>query len=660
MFSRLLSWIDERWPLSPFIHLALDEEMAGGSSYAYVFGSSALIIFLLQIVTGIWQIFYYVPTLEQGYNSLNYLRTEVPFGWLIHGLHYWGANAMVVLVMIHLSQVFIWGAYKRPHELQWITGVLLFFLTMAMSLTGGALPWDKRSYWLVEVASSTAGTVPVVGDLTKRLMLGGGVIGQLTLSRFFILHAAIASGILLTIAAIHLVALRKAGNAGPWDEMKRRLKGPFWPDQVFKDGLVASLVIVALVGLTVAIPPPFAGMADPLDATYIPKPEWNFLFFYQALKYFPGPWEVLATVGIPLGGFLVLVLVPFVGRSPERNPAKRLLAMEAWAIVVVVFVSLTVAGAISKPEGLQTPAPAVQPTQTAPPAPAAAPAAPMTAGAKAGRELFQTQGCTACHRVGASGGSIGPDLSDEGRKGKSAEWLTEQLRDSKSHNPASIMPPFASLGNEKIANLVEYLQSLKSGSVGASKGPTGAAMAAAQGHASVLAAKPGPHGENGFALSIIGSADHGELLFEQTCAACHGMQGTDKVPNPGSDDGHVPSLNPVDRDIFNKDPKTFAATIDRYIQHGSRPEGPSPSLVMLPFGDTRALTQQQIADIEACVMKLNGVDRAMIYYPGISPGIFFLITVVVFVVAGLGLAGLWSRRADEVIRNEEIGKQEEK
>ncbi len=112
----------------------------------------------------------------------------------------------------------------------------------------------------------------------------------------------------------------------------------------------------------------------------------------------------------------------------------------------------------------------------------------------------------------------------------------------------------------------------------------------------------------------------------------------------------------MDKDIFNSDPKTFAGTIDRYIQHGSRPEGPSPSLAMLPFGDTRALTQQQIADIEAYVMKFNGVDRAMIYYPGISPGIFFLITIVVFVVAGLGLAGLWSRRADEEIRKEEIRK----
>ena len=374
---------------------------------------------------------------------------------------------------------------------------------------------------------------------------------------------------------------------------------------------------------------------------------------------------MIPTVGIPLGGFLILALVPFVDRSPERNPAKRLLAVEAWAIIVIVYVSLTIAGAYSKPEGLETPAPAVQPAQTAPPAPAAAPATPLTAGAQTGKELFQTQGCTACHRIGASGGNIGPDLSGEGLKGRSTEWLTEQLGDSKSHNPASIMPPFASLGNEKIASLVEYLQSLKSGSAVGSKGPAGAVMAAAQGQASALAAEPGPHGENGFAVSIIGSADHGELLFGETCTACHGQRGTGKVPNPGSSDSSIPSLNPVDKDIFNADPITFAETIDRYIQHGSRPEGPSPSLVMLPFGDTRALTQQQIADIEAYVMKLNGVDRAMIYYPGIPPGIFLLITIVVFVVAGLGLAGLWSRKADEEIRkeeirNEEIGKQEEK
>jgi len=646
MFHRLMKWIDERWPLTPFVRLALDEDMTGGTSYAYVFGSAALIIFLLQAVTGIWQLLYYVPTLAGAYNSLNYLRTEIPFGWLVHGLHYWGANAMVVLVMLHLSQVFIWGAYKRPHELQWATGVLLFFLTMAMSLTGGALPWDKRSYWLVEVASSTAGTIPLAGELAKRLMLGGGVIGQLTLSRFFILHAALFSGALLTLAMVHLVALRKAGNAGPWDERKQQMTGPFWPDQVFKDGFAATLVIVALVGLTVYFPPPFSGMADPLDASYVPKPEWNFLFFYEALKFFPGPLEVIATVGIPLGGLIILMMIPFVDTSPERSPGKRPLAMVGWAIVVGAFIALTVAGALSKPEGLEaaaSPASPAVPTAALPAAPAPAPPA---ASVQAGKELFQTNGCVACHIIGGKGGSVGPDLSNEGVRGRTREWIITQIQNSKSHDQRSVMPSFAFLGDAKIGNLADYMLSLQTAGVAASKGLSGATTAAAA-HAPAAQVEPGPRGEPGPASFIIGSADHGALLFNQTCTSCHGPQGTDNVPNTGSDDGHVPSLNPVDKDMYSADPKTFAAIIDRYIQHGSRPEGPGPVLSMLPFGETNTLTQQQIADVEAYVLRLNGVDRAMIYHPGLKPDAFFWIAILVFAVVSLTVTGFWSRRADK-------------
>ena len=634
MFSRLYRWIDERWPLSPFIRLALEEEMSGGSSYAYVFGSAALIIFVLQAVTGIWQLFTYVPTLDQGYNSLNYLRTEVPFGWLIHGFHYWGANAMVVCVMLHISQVFIWGAYKRPHELQWVTGVILFLLTMAMSLTGGALPWDKRSYWLVEVASSAAGTVPVIGELIKRIMLGGGIIGQLTLSRFFVLHAAVVAGTLFAIAAVHLVALRKVGNAGPWDDEKRQRKGPFWPDQVFKDGLVAGLIILLLVALSVFFPPPYAGMADPLDASYIPKPEWNFLFFYQALKFFPGRLEVIATVGIPLVGTLVLLLIPFVDRDRERRPVRRPVAMAGWTVVVLTFIALTLAGAYSKPEGLET-----GQTATLSPPTAAAPTAP-SAGEKAGGDLFKSQGCAVCHRIGSTGGTIGPDLSGEGLKGRSREWLSDQLRNPKAHNPSSVMPPFAALSQDEIGQLVDYLLSLKDEA--ATAAPAGSAPSTAvAGQAPAAAAPEGPRGEPGMAVTIIGSADHGAILFESACPSCHGPRGTGKIANPGSKDGMIPPLNPIDRDEFSPDPKTFAEKIDRYIQHGSRPEGPNPQFSMLPFGDTNALTQQQIADLEAYILGLNGVDRALIYHPGISPATFFIITAFAFSLIAINLWGWW-------------------
>jgi ubiquinol-cytochrome c reductase cytochrome b subunit len=623
MFSRILKWIDDRWPLTPFIRLALEEDMSGGAGYAYVFGSSALIIFLLQVVTGIWQLFYYVPTLGQGYNSLNYLRTEVPFGWLIHGVHYWGANAMVVLVMLHMSQVFIWGAYKKPHELQWVTGVFMFLLTMAMSLTGGALPWDKRSYWLVEVASSSAGTVPVIGDTIKRIMLAGGVIGQLTLSRFFILHVAIVSGVLMTLAAIHLVALRKVGNAGPWDEKEREKKGIFWPDQVFKDGLVVSMIILFLVGLTVYAPPPFAGVADPLDASYIPKPEWNFLFFYEALKFFPGLLEVIATIGIPAVGILILLLLPFFDCDPERRPGKRPVAMAGWIIVVAGFVALTLAGAYSKTEGMEA-------GSTAASNSGFVASAVLSAEAKAGIDLFKTNGCAACHRIGGTGGSIGPDLSGEGIKGRSRQWLGDQLRNPKTHNPASIMPSFAALGDKAINQLVEYLLSLKE-------------KVAAITSAGAVAAETstGPQGGTGMAVTIIGNAEHGAIIFAGTCSSCHGPRGTGSVANPGSKGGMIPPLNPIDRDKFSPDPRTFAEIIDLYIQHGSRPEGPNPQVGMPPFGDSNALTQEQIADLQAYILSLNGVDRAKINHPGLSPDTFFIITVFAFVLIGINLCGWW-------------------
>ncbi len=633
MFSRILSWINERWPLSPFIRLALEEEMSGGAGYAYVFGSAALIVFLLQVVTGIWQLFYYVPTLGQGYNSLNYLRTEVPFGWLVHGLHVWGANAMVVLVFLHISQVFIWGAYKKPHELQWVTGVFLFLLTMAMSLTGGALPWGKRSYWLVEVAASSAGTVPVIGDMIKRLMLGGGVIGQLTLSRFFILHVAILSGGLMTLAAIHLIALRKVGNAGPWDEKEREKKGPFWPDQVFKDGFAASVIILLLAALSVYAPPPFSGMADPLDASYIPKPEWAFLFFYEALKFFPGRLDVIATIGIPVGGTLILLLIPFVDRSTERRPLRRPVAMAGWFIAVAAFIALTLAGAYSKPEGMETVA-ATAPTAAPPPAPVA-----LSASEKAGSDLFKAQGCVACHRIGGAGGNIGPDLSGEGLKGRSRQWLADHLRNPKAHDPTTVMPSFAALSDQANSQLVDYLESLKEKTTAAA--PAGSVTAAALGQAPAAGTFIGPRGEPGMAANIIGSADHGAILFEKTCFSCHGPQGKGKIVNPGSKDGTVPPLNPINRDEFSPDPKTFAGKIDRYIQHGSRPEGPNPQFSMLPFGDTNALTQQQIADIEAYIMSVNEVDRAMIYHPGLSPDIFFIIIAFAFSLEGLNLWGWW-------------------
>jgi ubiquinol-cytochrome c reductase cytochrome b subunit len=651
MSSRIRHWIEERWPLSALIRLGFEEEIPGGASYAYVFGSATLITFILQIVTGICQLRYYVPTLDHAYDSLNYLRTEVPFGWLIHGLHYWGANAMVFLVGLHMCRVFIWGAYKKPRELTWLVGLSLLLITLGIDYTGPTLTWSERGYWVAEVGTSIAGTIPVIGDVAKRLMLGGGTMGQLTLSNFFIMHTAVLPSLLLALIGIHLVSFRRFGPVGPWDEKKRQRSGPFWPDQIFDDAVIATILVFILIVLAVYIRAPITGAADPLDTSYIPKAEWNFLFLYEGLKFFPGKLEPIGTIGISAFIILLLISVPFLDRGPEHNPRMRPLMMAGGLIFVVAVLSLAVAGHFSKGTGT-----VVEGGPQTPSRPVAS-VAHMSASARQGAQLFQSLGCTGCHRVHGVGGTVGPDLSSQVLQDKSREWLTTQIRNPKAHFPNSIMPPFTSLDDQQINALVDYLLSLAYGPASppaitpgskaelpplkAPPSPATAATLPSGQRAPSLVARPlGPPGP---ASAIIGNADHGAILFRSDCESCHGPQGTDKVPNPGSDGGTIPSLNPISRALFDPDPQVFADNIDRYIQHGSLPKGPNPGLQMLPFGDNNTLTQQAISQIEAYILRLNGVDRAELAHPGLQPLTFFWLAVIVFGLIGLVLAGVWIR-----------------
>jgi ubiquinol-cytochrome c reductase cytochrome b subunit len=650
MLKPIWQWIDERWPLSALLRLSLEEDIPGGSSFAYTLGSATLIVFVIQAITGIWQLFYYVPAVDHAYDSVSYLRTEVPFGWLIHGLHYWGASAMIILVVVHMARVFIWGAYKRPRELTWLVGVSLLIFSLGMSFTGAPLPWDERGYWAAEVGTSIAGTVPLVGDLAKRLLRVGEAMGQLTLSRFFILHVALLPGALLALIGIHLVAFRRFGSVGPWDKAKRQRNGRFWPDQVFKDGLLAIIIFLVLVGLSAFVPPPFAGPADPVDTSYLPKPEWNFLFLYQALKFFPSRLEPLGTVGIPLVGILVLVLLPFLDRRPERNPLHRPIVMLGGLIAAMALIALTITGYYSRPGS----------AQAAAPSPPVASVVHLPANAREGAKLFQSLGCVGCHRVNGTGGTAGPDLSHEALRGRARQWLVSQIRDPQSHDPNTGMPAFASLSDAQVNQLADYLLSLgaqgtplptQSGGV-ATGTPTVApttqvvtptAMVTIT--ESVSPTSSTENGSPGSASAIIGSAGHGAVLFDRDCASCHGPQGTDNVPNPGSADGTVPPLNPIDPELASKNPQTFVDNMDRIIQHGSTPDGPNPQLDMPAFGDDNTLTQQEIADLEAYVLQLNGVDRGQLEYPGIAPRRFFEFALGAFGLVGLGLGGLWLVRS---------------
>jgi ubiquinol-cytochrome c reductase cytochrome b subunit len=638
MLGRLWQWVEYRWPARAVARTLTAEEIPGPATVKYSFGASALFVFILQAVTGVCQLFYYVPTTDHAYISLSYLRLEVPFGWLIHNLHYWGATVMVVLVLMHVTRVYIWGAYKKPRELTWLLGTLLLLLTMSMMFFGPPLPWDEKGYWATEVGTSMAGTVPLVGNWLKSALLGGDKMGQLTVSRFFGLHVAVLPGLLAGLILLHLVSFRNFGSVGPWREDRRLVKSDFWPDQVYKDLITAGIVFLVLVALSVFIPPPFSGPADPLDTSYQPKPEWTFLFLYQALKLFPGKLEVVGTVGLPLLTGLLLLCIPFIDRRSERNPARRPIAMAALVVAAAAVITLSLIGnashpgAVSGSAGSGTPSQAATPSHGQPPGPAADPASGSAPTAGEGSKLFETLGCIGCHAVGGKGGKIGPDLSDEGSRNRSKSWLADQIRNPKSHFPKTVMPSFSSLKDSQVQSLVDYLSGLKG-----SGGPASGATLSSRESSPPPQSSPSPKApESSLASQYVGSVSLGEKLFGENCQSCHGPQGTDKVSNPGSEDGTVPPLNPIDRELFDKDPDVFVGHIDHFLQDGSTPPGPNPSLKMPDFGRSKSLTQEQIANLEAYVLHLNGVDRARISHPGLRPVWFFGLTIAVFLAAALG------------------------
>jgi ubiquinol-cytochrome c reductase cytochrome b subunit len=632
MFKNLWLWINKRWPAEPLIRTFIKEEIPGGASAAFSFGACILFVFTLQAVTGIMQLFFFSPTTDHAYVSLSFLRLEVPFGWLVHNLHYWGATAMLVLVLVHMSQAYIWGAYKNPRQLVWLLGSLNFLLAMLMVFAGSPLPWDEKGYWATEVGTSIAGTVPLIGDLVKRILRGGEAMGQPTISRFFVLHTVLLPGLLAGSILVHIVAFRRFGSAGPWQEARRSRVGQFWPDQVFKDLIMAGLTFLVLLTLAVFIPPDFTGPADPLDTTYVPKSEWNFLFLYQALKYFPGKLEAVGTVGIPLVIILLLVAAPFVDRRKERNPFKRPVAMGAFLLVAVVIIGLSVMGSRSLP-GV---------SRNAPASPEGSPETAAATPVSVGPELVKTLGCLGCHTIRGEGGKVGPDLSAEAAKGRTREWLVEQIRNPKAHNPSSVMPAFSNLDEGQADALVGYLLSLGlEGTPGAAQEESLSAPAAPESERILEKETDGePREMASPAQQFIGNAKHGSLLFRQNCSSCHGPEGKGGVPNPGSDDGKVPSLNPIEEGLADRDPARFAAKIDPYIQNGETPSGPRPALRMPGFGKSLALTQAQISHLHAYILSLNGVERSEISVPGIRPARFYALIMAVFALGILSLIGI--------------------
>lgn len=382
-------------------HLLL-EPLLGGSRWAAAFGSLLLFSFLVQIITGILLSMNYSPSVESAWPSVNYIMTEVRFGNLVRSIHHWGSSAMVVLLLIHLVQVFVWGAYKKPREFTWMVGVLLLLLTLGLAFTGYLLPWDQKAYWATKVGLGITSTAPGIGESIKTLLQGGPSMGNLTLTRFFSIHVFILPGLLIAFVVVHLYLFRVHGVTPPWWESERQLeaeKEPFWPGQAFKDAVLALAFLVALFAWAYWWPAPLEAKADS-SQPYEARPEWYFMFLFYLLQFFKGPYEVVGTFVLPALFFLILFFWPFLDRSRARDPRRRPVAIGLLTAGTAGLIGLTMF-AIATDVRMREPQAVLA---KAPPPSRAGPLQQMDVAA-----VFSSN-CVACHGVDGKGDAVRPGM----------------------------------------------------------------------------------------------------------------------------------------------------------------------------------------------------------------------------------------------------------
>lgn len=342
----MLTWLDQRTGFVTLTKDFLTEDVPGGASYWYTFGSATLFAMILQIATGIFLTFYYAPSAATAWESTKYIIEKVPAGHLVLSLHYWGATAMIAFVMMHMLQVLLWGAYKKPREMQWIVGVILFIATLVLGLTGYLLPWDLNALLASKVAIQIAGSAPILGKQVLEFLQDGPGIGTLTINRFFGIHVWLTPAILVALVAVHLMIFRWNGPAGPPSDEKLKLKpGRFWPEQMFMDTVVSLAMFAIVLLLAIFSPAPLDAKADPNNTQFVPYPAWYFLALFSLLDLvgtlppqFIDFMSLFATIIFPTLLVVVLIALPFIDRVPSRRLSRR-----PWVLGIT---GLVLAGAI--------------------------------------------------------------------------------------------------------------------------------------------------------------------------------------------------------------------------------------------------------------------------------------------------------------------------
>ncbi len=465
MLRKIALWIDDRLHLSKlYASTAGHKVPANAESWFYVLGSGTLLCFAIQIVTGTCLAFVYVPSTNDVYTSLEYLNYHQPLGWFLRAMHNWGSNFMVGIMILHMAQVFLFGAYKFPREMTWISGVVLLLCTLGMAFTGQVLRFDQDAYWGLGIGASIMGRVPVIGANIVHLMLAGPIIAGETLSRFFTLHVFVIPGLILAVVSMHLrLVLTKGISEYPepgklvnkltyekeYEELLEKDGVPFVPKAISKDLIFSGLVMLGILGCAAYFGPAGPeGTPDPTQIRTVPRPDFFFLWIFSLLALLPDYMETFLILTAPIIGILFLFALPFLSGTGERSYQRRPVAFLSVVVIFLFVGTLTFMGTYS-PWSPQMDAWSSAPV----PAKYIHGRTPL---AMRGASVLQSKQCRNCHSLDGTGGQRGPALDGVATR-MTGDQLVRQVIQGGGNMPAygkNLSPP-------EVAALVAFMQTLR-------------------------------------------------------------------------------------------------------------------------------------------------------------------------------------------------------
>lgn len=332
MIHRFYDWFNERYKVEKLLYFSKEKSVpVHKGSIWYYFGGIALFLFIVQVLTGLFLLFYYRVGTDASFESVKFIITKVNFGWLLRSMHSWSANLMVLAAIIHMMSVYFERSYRKPREMTWITGLLMLFLSLTFGFSGYLLPWNQLAFFATKVGTDSVRAVPILGDFLLELMRGGSDVTGSTLSRFFGLHVSVLPPVFTLLLGMHLFFVQVQGMSKPMNyrEGEPKKSMPFFPDFAMRDVIVWLIVLDILIFLSVFFPWELGVKADPFSpAPAGIKPEWYFLFVFQMLKFLPAHIWIFEGELIGMGflgiGAAVLFLMPFLDRSAAKGERNKL------------------------------------------------------------------------------------------------------------------------------------------------------------------------------------------------------------------------------------------------------------------------------------------------------------------------------------------------